>query len=318
MSFKVVVTDYWYPNLHPERKVFENYDIDLHDYKGKIQSEDQLIEATKDADAVIVQFSKMNKQVIENLSKCKLIVRYAIGVDVIDVEAATEKKIMVANVPDYCIDEVSNHAIALLFSVTRKVNYMDRQVRAGNVKFDLAVPIKRNTHNTLGIVGYGRIGKAVAKKLQNFGFEKIIYYDPYVSENEYAHKVDFDTLLTESDIISLHAPATEETRGMFNKKVFKKMKPGMFLVNTSRGALIDEEDLEWALSEEIVQGAGLDVFHSEGLEGKQRFFPFDNVVLTPHIAWYSEQSFEELQRKVAEQVVETLYKGKPSNWINPF
>jgi len=318
MSFKVVVTDYWYPNLNPELKVFKNYDIKLVDCKGTIKTEEQLIDATKDADAVIVQFCKMTRRVIDNLVHCKLIIRYAIGVDVIDVQAATEKKIMVANVPDYCIDEVSNHAIALILSLTRKINYMDRQVRSGNVKFELAVPIKRNLLNTLGIVGYGRIGEAVAKKLKDFGFKRIIYFDPYKNNNKYAEKVDFDTLLAESDIITLHAPATDKTYNMFNREVFKKMKYGAYIVNTSRGALIDEEALEWALSQKLLAGAGLDVFHSEEFEGKQRFFPFKNVVLTPHIAWYSEQSFEELQRKVAEQVVETLYKGKPRNWINPF
>mgnify|MGYP001030301479 FL=1 len=318
MSFKVVVTDYWYPNLNPELKVFKNYDIELVDCKGTIKTEDQLIDVTKDADAVIVQFCKMTKRVIDNLVRCKLIIRYAIGVDVIDVEAATEKKIMIANVPDYCIDEVSNHAIALILSLTRKVNYMDRQVRSGNVKFELAIPIKRNLLNTLGIVGYGRIGEAVAKKLKGFNFKRIIYFDPYKNNNKYAEKVDFDTLLAESDIITLHAPATDKTYNMFNREVFKKMKYGAYIVNTSRGALIDEEALEWALSQKLLAGAGLDVFHSEGFEGKQRFFPFKNVVLTPHIAWYSEQSFEELQRKVAEQVVESLYKGKPRNWINPF
>jgi len=318
MSYKVIVTDYSYPNLDPERKVFKSYDIELTDFNGKIDTEEKLIQATKDADAVIVQFAKINKRVIDNLERCKLIVRYAIGLDIIDINAATERKIMVANVPDYCIDEVSNHAIALMMAMTRKVHFMDRKVREGKQNFELAMPIHRNSEITLGIIGYGRIGKTVAKKLNNFGLHRIVYYDPYIDDNAYAEKVGFDVLLSESDIISLHAPATNETQNMINAEAFSKMKKGAYLINTARGAIIDEDALEWALSEKILAGAGLDVFHSEGIEDKKRFFLFDNVLITPHIAWYSEQSFKELQKKTAEQVIEALYQGKPRYWVNPF
>ena len=318
MSHKVVVTDYTYPNLDPERAVFEGYDIELTDCKGLLDTEEKLMAATRDADAVIVQFADMNKRVIDNLQKCKLIVRYAIGLDVIDIEAAMAKKIMVAHVPDYCTDEVSNHAIALLMAVTRKVHFMDSKVREGEQNFELAIPIRRNSEITLGIVGYGRIGKALARKLANFGYRRIIYFDPYVQDTGPAEKVGFEELLSESDIISLHAPATNETRNMIDAEAFGKMKQGVYLINTARGAIIDEDALEQALDGNILAGAGLDVFHSEKLEGKKRFFRFDNVLITPHIAWYSEQSFKELQRKTAEQVVQALYEGKPRYWANPF
>ena len=321
MSYSVVVTDYYYPTLAEERKVFAGTGIDIADCNGKCVDEANVIECTRDADAVITQFVPITRRVIESLRKCKVIVRYAIGLDSIDVQAATERRIMVANVPDYCISEVSDHALALILALVRKIGLMDREVQIGNWSYKRAVPIARLSDMTLGLIAFGSIARCVAQKASVFGFKKIYVHDPYFRDAQQYPACEFvslETLLGASDIVSIHAPATPETRSLINRQTLGLMKTGAFLVNTSRGALVNEADLLEALRLGKLSGVGLDVLENENEVLHHPLHRFDNVIMTPHMAWYSTGSIVELQRKAAEQVRQALLTGAPSNWANRF
>jgi len=319
--YKVVFADYYYPNLEIEKKVLAGSGIEVVDGNGKCDSEAKLIEFAKDADALVVQFSPVTRKVIENLPKCKIIVRYAIGMDIIDIEAATEKKIMVANVPDYCINEVADQAMALMLAVIRKIRVAAEEVARGNWSYQKTVPIKRFSEMNLGLISFGNIARNFGGKAKALGFRRIWVYDPYLKDTAAYPEYDFvslPTLLKESDIVSIHAPATAETKHMFNRETFAMMKEGAYLINTSRGALIDEKALVEALDNGKLSGVGLDVLENETNVGDNPLLKFANVVITPHMSWYSIDSVAELQRKVAEQVKLALLEGKPKYWVNKF
>lgn len=321
MGFKVVITDYYYPNLDEEKKVFADSGIEIIDCNGKLQTEEQVMALTKDADAIITQFTPITKRVIDNLTRCKVIVRYAIGVDIIDIKAATAKKIMVANVPDYCIEEVANQALALMMTVVKKVAVMDRETRQGRWSYKKAEPLYRLSRMNLGIVAFGRIARDFTRKAQVLGFQKIYAYDPYIKNSADFPDIEFvslEELLSQSNIVSIHAPATEETKHLINKDTLRLMPDGSFLINTSRGALINEADLVEALKAGKLAGVGLDVLEKEEITPEHPLLQFDNVVITPHMGWYSVDSISELQRKVAQQVKEALLEGEPKNWLNRF
>jgi len=319
--FKVVITDYYYPSLAEEQKVLKDTGIEIVDCNGKYKTEDDVIKYAKDADALIVQFTPITRKIIENLPKCKVIVRYAIGLDIIDIQAATERKIMVANVPDYCINEVADQAMALMLAVTRKVKAAAEEVARGNWSYQKAVPIKRFSEMDLGLISFGNIARNVGGKAKALGFKKIRVYDPYIKDTAQYPGYEFaslPTLLKESDVVSIHAPATAETKHMFNRETFAMMKDGAYLINTSRGALIDEKALVEALKQGKLSGVGLDVLENEKNVGENPLLKFDNVILTPHMGWYSIDSIAELQRKAAEQVKLGLLEGKPKYWVNKF
>ncbi len=321
MSFKVLITDYYYPDLKQEKAVFEGSDIVIVDGNGKCSSEHDVITLAKDADAIMCQFVPITRKIIESLERCKVIVRYAIGVDSIDTTAATENGIMVANVPDYCLNEVADHAFALMLAVVRKIRVADAQVRAGNWDYKPTVPIKRLSELDLGLVSFGNIGRNFAEKASAFGFRSIRVYDPYFENARPYPNVSFvplSTLLTESDIVSIHAPLTPETRHLINRDTLGMMKDGSFLINTSRGGLINESDLVWALESGKLAGVGLDVLEDEKNVKDHALAKFKNVIITPHMGWYSVDSISELQRKAAEQVKMTLLLGQPKYWVNPF
>lgn len=321
MRHKVVITDYYYPNLNEERKVFAGTGIEIIDCNGKCKSEDDVIALTKDADAIICQFVPISRRVIENLNRCKVIVRYAIGMDNIDIEAATKKKIMVANVPDYCIEEVANQALALMMAVLKKVTVMDREVRKGVWSYKKAEPLRRLSGMNLGLIAFGRIARNFAGKAEALGFRRILVFDPYFTNKSAYPNYEFvslENLLTNADVVSIHAPATQETGYLINRETLKLMKKGSYLINTSRGALINEQDLIDALEEGKLAGVGLDVLEKEQISGEHPLLQFDNVVITPHMGWYSVDSILELQRKVAEQVKQALLEGEPTYWINRF
>lgn len=320
-GYKVLITDYYYPSLNEETKVFADTGIDILDANGKCQNENDVINYGREADALIVQFVPINRKIIENLPKCKVIARYAIGLDIIDIKAATEKKIMVANVPDYCINEVADHALTLMLAITRKLGIALREVAKGNWNYAMTAPIRRYSEMSLGLISFGNIARNFASKAKIFGFKKIRVFDPYILNKE-AYKdyefVSLNTLLKESDVISIHAPSTAETKHMINRDTLSMMKEGAFLINTSRGALIDEKALIEALKTGKLGGVGLDVLEDEKAILENQILTFPNVIVTPHMAWYSVESIAELQRKVAEQVKQALLQGKPSNWCNKF
>ena len=321
MPRQVLITDSYYPTLDEERRVFADTDIEIVDANGRCKSEDDVIALGGEADALIVQFFPITRRIIEHLPRCKVIVRYAIGVDTIDIQAATKKRIMVANVPDYCTAEVSDHALALILALVRKVKLMDREVQRGIWSYGRAAPIHRLSELRLGLIGFGKIAREVARKACALGFQRILAHDPYVGPSPGlpgVALVPLEALLRESDVISVHAPATPDTQHLLNQERLALMREGAFLVNTSRGALVDEASLVEALRAGRLGGVALDVLEDETRVEGHPLLCFENVILTPHIAWYSTDSIRELQRRVAEQVKQALLEGRPSNWVNRF
>ena len=314
-KFKIVITDSYHPTLDAELEELQETNADL--MLEQCKTEDELIAATQDADAVMVQHAEITRGVIENMEKCRIIARYGVGFDNVDTIAATECGIMVSNVPDYCIDEVSSHAIALLMQCSRKVVQLNNSIKAGEWEYTVAVPVYKMLGQNLGIVGLGRIGSAAASKGLGLGL-RVQAYDPYVSETDLDVKfVDFGQLLETSDFISLHAPLTGETYHMFGETEFKKMKRSAFLINTARGPVVNGAALYEALKTGEIAGAGVDVTEPEPIPQDDPLLELDNFIITPHIAWYSEESRELLQRETTRAVVAVLKGGMPRSLVNP-
>jgi len=315
-KFKVAITDSDYEDHDIEEKILSSIGADL--IKFQCKTEDDVIKYCKDADGLLNQYAPITKRVIENLQKTKIIVRCGVGVDNIDVEAATKKGILVANVI-YDVTDVADHAVSLILSLIRKIPWADRKVKKNIWDWKNMRPISRLKGKTVGIIGFGRIGRKVAQRLKGFEVE-IIAYDPYVSMevfNKYGVKrVDFENLISEADIITIHTPLTNETRHMIGEKEFKSMKRNAIIVNTSRGGVIDEKALYKALKEKWIAGAGLDVMEKEPPEKDNPILKLDNVIVTPHMAWYSENSFNEVRKIAAEEVARALTGQTPINLVN--
>jgi len=255
--------------------------------------------------------------VIESLKRCKVIARYGVGVDNIDIKAATEHKIIVANVPDYCIDEVSTHTMALILACARGITLLNSKIKEKRWDFTLAKPLFRTQGKTLGLFGLGRIGRMVAQKASGFGF-KIIAYDPYISSiDDRIELVGFSKLLSDSDFVSIHVPLTAETRHSFGENELKKMKKTAYLINTARGPIVDEKALYKALKNRWVAGAALDVMEKEPPDWENSLLKLDNLIITPHISFYSEESYAELKKKVAKAVLLVMKGELPPALVNP-
>jgi D-3-phosphoglycerate dehydrogenase len=312
---KVVITDCDHPSVEIEKEILGEIKPEF--VLAHCNTEDEVIEAAKDADGIINQYAPITKRVIESLKKCKVIARYGVGVDNIDIEAAIEHKIIVANVPDYCVDEVSTHAIALILACARGITLLDNKIREKRWDFTLAKPLFRTKGKTLGLFGLGRIARAVAQKASGFGF-KIIAYDPYVSKaDDGIELVEFSKLLSNSDFISIHSPLTDETRHLFGENKLRAMKKTAYLINTSRGAIVDEEALYKVLKKRWIAGAALDVMEKEPPDWKNLLPKLNNLIITPHISFYSEESYVELKTKVAESVLSVLKGELPRAIVNP-
>ncbi len=287
---------------------------------AQCKSEEQIIEQGQDADVLLNSAIPITRRIIESLSACKLIVRYGVGVNNIDIQAATECHIIVANTPTYCVEEVSDHAVALLLACVRKIVVLDRIAKEGNWGNILPWPIHRLRGQTLGLIGFGKIARRVAEKLRPFGPD-LMAYDPYVpqeiAEGYGVKLVALEELLKESDLISLHPPLTEETRHLLGQKEFKLMKPSAFLVDTSRGGVVSEQALYQALKEGWIAGAGLDVLETEPPAKDDPLLQLDNVIITPHYAASSVESTEDLRREVCEAVVSVLSSRWPPAAVNP-
>jgi len=318
-KYKVVITDYDFENLQEIKKALEKVDAEL--VTAQCKSESEVIELAREADAVINQYyNPLSRKVIEHLKRCKIIVRTGVGVDTIDVQAATDHNICIVNVPDYCLDEVAEHALGLLFMLARKYFFLTNSVKKGQWNWRIVKPIFKMRGQILGIVGLGKIGRSLAKKAKGLGMS-LICYDPYIdfqmAEEAGVKLLSFENLLKESDFISIHVPLTEETRGMFGEKEFKKMKKGSCIINTSRGPVIEGKALYKALKEEWLAGAGLDVMEKEPPDTKESLFSLENVILTPHCAWYSQESVVKLKTIVGEEVARVLSKKRPLSLVNP-
>lgn len=320
---KIVITDYYYADIEQEKAVFASmgleYELlDLTKVEpGGIKDAERLSEYIKDADAVIVQFAKIDKDLIEQMEKCKVIARYAIGVDNIDVAAATQRGIYVANVPDYCISEVANTAIAHIMNALRKISISRDMLMAGSFDMQKIRPLQRTEDAILCLLGFGNIARDVMWKMERF-FGKIVVYDPYFKEKDAYSNVEFmefDDAISAADVISVHVPLNDATRSMIDRTALSKMKDGVVIVNTARGPVIEEKALVEALDSGKVGFAGLDVIATEDFAQSSLLYN-KKVTLTPHIGWCSEAAGKELQRKVAQNVVSTLTYGKPVYHVN--
>lgn len=320
---KIVITDYYYANINQEKHVFEAMGIpyellDLTELEsGGIKEPERLLKYVKDADAVITQFARIDKALINQMEKCKVIARYAIGVDTIDLAAATEKGIYVANVPDYCISEVANTAVAHMMNALRKITVARDMLFDKSFNMEKIHPMLRTEEAVLCLLGFGHIARNVMEKMRPF-FKKIVVYDPYFKDCECYPDIefsDFEEAISKADVISVHVPLNDSTRGLVGSDAISKMKDGVILVNTARGPIIEEEALVKALDSGKVGFAGLDVIATEDFENS-RLLLHPKVALTPHIGWCSEEAGEELQRKTAENVAHALTEGKPVYIVN--
>jgi D-3-phosphoglycerate dehydrogenase / 2-oxoglutarate reductase len=314
----VAVTDHVFPDLEQERKLLAEAGHELR-FGSNAASGEEVREAVDGADAVLNCYAPMPAEVIRELDRCVVIARYGIGLDTIDLDEATAKGIVVTNVPDYCIDEVSDHALALLMSLARGVTNLDRHVRSGSWSPSDARPIHRLRGRTLGLVGFGRIARALAAKAAPLGF-RVMATDPFVPDEAVrdarAEPVTLDELLAAADVVSIHAPLTADSRHLIGAAELAMMKPGAILINTSRGPLVDLDALRRALAEERLGGAGLDVLEEEPPAADDPLLQRDDVIVTPHAAFYSEESLEELQRKAVTQVIEALAGRTPPYAVN--
>ena len=312
--YKVVITDHDYPDLDQERKVFGAIGVEF--VAGQCKDEDAVIALARDADALLNEYAKLTPKVIEALENCKIIVRYGIGVDNVNIPAATKAGIMVCNVPTYGIHEVSDHVVGLFFSSIRKIPAMSETVKKGRWDCNLGRPIYRIHGKTLGIAGFGNIARMVVQKLAPWNI-KVLGYDPFISESVFkshgVEKTSFEQLLNESDFVSAHVPHTVETFHMFSYERFKQMKRGAIFINTARGPLVDEDGLYRALQEGWLAGAALDVMEKEPPDPGHPLLSLPNVIITPHMAWYSVESAVDLQRMAAEEVARVL-KGEEPLW----
>jgi D-3-phosphoglycerate dehydrogenase len=308
----IAVTDSPFPSLDPARAALARVDPELR--MAKSPSADDILAVARDADAILVTYARLPAELLRQLTRCKAIGRFGLGVDNIDIKAAAELGITVTYVPDYCMHEVSDHAMALLLALARKIPLSNALVQAGRWEMPAVVPIHRLAGRVLGLVGFGNIPRALAPKAKAFGL-RVVVHDPYVSPPALAaagvEGMEFERLLEISDFVSVHAPLMPATRGLFNAEVFGKMKRGAFLINTARGPLVDEDALVAALDSGQLGGAALDVVAVEPLPKESRLIGRDNVVLTPHTAFYSVEALNELQTKCAADVARILSGEKP-------
>jgi len=303
----IAITDSPFPSLDPAKKVLARLDPEYR--MAKSPAAEEILAVARDADAILVTYAKLPGELLRQLTRCKAIGRFGLGVDNIDLLAAKALGIAVNYVPDYCLREVSDHAMALLLALARKVTLANTLVQSGRWEVPLLVPLRRLEGQMFGLIGFGNIPRTLAPKARAFGL-KVLAHDPYVADEALraagVEGVSFDDLLARSDFISVHAPLLPTTRGLMNAAAFAKMKKGACLINTARGPLVDEAALAAALDSGHLGGAALDVVTTEPLSKESPLLGRDNVILTPHTAFYSVEALEELQSKCASDVARVL------------
>jgi D-3-phosphoglycerate dehydrogenase len=316
-QFQVAVSDIVFPNLDRARAVLYTIGAELR--LAEEPKPEAILRVAKDADALLATYAKITADMIRQMTRCRIISRFGIGVDNVDIPVATERGIVVTKVPDYCIDEVSDHAVALLLTAVRKIPLANSLVQQGRWEMPAVVPIHRLRGSVLGLVGFGRIPQLVAPKAQAFGM-RVVSFDPYIPKDVFdrakVESVDFPQLLKLSDYVSIHAPLLPETQGLFNADAFRQMKPHAYLINTARGPIVDEAALAHALDAGQLAGAALDVMTKEPPTGSP-LLGRPNVIITPHTSFYSEESLNDLETKAAEEVVRVLKGQAPKNPVNP-
>ncbi|MCL2851871.1 MAG: C-terminal binding protein [Defluviitaleaceae bacterium] len=317
-KYKVYLTDSIFPDQELEKKALAAIDAEII-YASKKDTETFIREGS-DCDAVLVVYAEVERAFIESMSKCKIIVRTGIGYNNIDVNAASERGIFVANIPDYCFGEVADHAMALLLSCLRKIVPYNNQVRSGVWNMNNGRPIPRIASLVFGSYGFGNIAQATCARAKAFEMD-VVAFDPYIPDSVFEKSgvrraTDWESFLREIDVLSVHAPLTDETRGVINKDVFKHMKKTSCLINTARGPLVNEDDLYDALVSGEIAMAGLDVLIKEPPNPDLKLLQLENAIVTPHASFYSDEAEIELREKAVNQIILTLTEGAPKYCVN--
>lgn len=315
-KYLVCVSDTRHASYEIERNILAEIDAELK--LCNCVTEDDIIRECADADAILLDMAPMTAKAVEGLKKCKAINRYGVGYDNVALDACTAKGIQVTNVPDYCAEDVSDHALALMMSCLRHIPLRDRLVRQG--EWNIQRTSFRLSGKVLGVLGFGRIARALVKKCSGFGFAKVLVYDPYVSAEACAQlgaqKAELEEVMSQCDLLSLHMPVTPETTRMINRETLALMKPTAILVNTGRGPLVDDEALAEALVNHKILCAGLDTHWVEPLPADSPYRKLDNIVLTDHTAYSTVEAVEELKVKSAKNVAAVLLGEKPGYPVN--
>ena len=318
MALKVLATDYSWPIVDRQREILADAGIEFVTASGT--GEDALVEQVVDADGLINGLAQITDRILHAAEKCKIVSRCGVGVDNIAIKSANELGIAVTYIPDYCVEEVADHVTAVMLALNRRLIQFDRSVKeTGWHSRDTSVPISRLRDMTLGIVGLGRIGRAVSLRARSFGLN-VLAADPIVSAEDAAEAgarlADLPDLLRESDFVTVHAPLTPETQNMIGEAELATMEPTAFLINASRGPLIDESALYQALTDGGIAGAGLDVLVDESAADDSPLLGLDNVLITPHVAFLSREALIELEERSAQAVVDVLQGRTPRNLAN--
>ncbi len=316
---KAVITDHPFPSLELTKDIFSRNGIELEVLQTKDQ--DVIIAAAKSAEAVIVGMARFDEKVINALDRCKVIVRLGVGFDNVDLAAATARKIIVVNIPDFCTEEVSDHAIAVILLVSRRLRQGQQAVRDGKwgpMAIDFT-SFRRVNQLTVGLFGFGRIARCLAEKARGLKMN-CVAFDPFVTKEAMAAvgvtKVELPELLAKSDFLSLHSPLTPETENSFGLEQFRAMKRTAWLINTARGPVVREAELVQALDEGLIAGAALDVMAKEPPDKSHPLLGRENVIITPHMGCWTLDARDDLQRKGAEEVVRAVKGQTPINVVN--
>ncbi|HUE14394.1 MAG TPA: C-terminal binding protein [Planctomycetaceae bacterium] len=314
-EFRVLITDRAWPDCAVEREILGRIGAEVID--APHGDEATLVELARDADAIGTCWAHVTESVIRAAPRCRVVARFGIGLDNISVETASELGIPVCNVPDYCVSEVSDHALALLMACARNVAFFHARTKAGEYRLGAGPPMKRLAGATLGLVGFGRIARALWPKARAIGLNVVAHSQRGDDRGTGCPMVSLDELLARSEFVSLHAPLTELTHNMIGDRQFQQMKPAAYLVNTSRGALVDQGALWRAISTGRIAGAALDVFDPEPPDLSQPLYRHERVIVTPHAAFLSEESLRDLRTRASQQIAEALQGRRPENVVNP-
>ena len=318
-KYRVLITDFVWPSTQPEQEVLASIGAEV--IEAPDGSEDTLASLAADADAIMTCFAQVTAKVVRSAGKCQVISRYGVGVDNIAVSTATNEGIVVTYLPDYCVDEVSDHVVALMMTWNRQIQFYDGVAKEGRWEgVRSPVPLVRLRGQVMGIIGFGRIGRAVAAKAHALGLD-ILAYDPYLTPEAAlppgVEAVDMPALLSRSDFVTVHTPLNDDTRGLIDAKAFAAMKANAFVINCARGPIIDEGALYDALRDGSIAGAGVDVMEQGHPPPDHPLFALSNVLVTPHVAFLSQQSVLELEVRTAQATVDVLSGRMPEFLVNP-
>lgn len=318
---KILYTDTGMKDVDIERLILSKAGIDL--VTATSTDPETLIIEGAECDGIMVEYAEIDKEILDawgSKGKVKIVCRQGIGYNNINIDAASNNKIMVSNVPDYCLEEVADHTIGLVLNLVRQINILDNRVKGGDFSEIPPRPIHRIRGQKFCLYGFGNIAKAVAIRAQAFGFE-VYAYDPNIAIEDFElHKVKnvstLEDLAAIADVLTIHVPSIESTFHTIDSNILNKMKRNSIIINTARGSIVNEKNIIDALNDGVIFGAGLDVFEGEPLQQDNPLTGMENVILTPHISWNSEEAEMDLRVKIAENIVLALTEGKPRNFIN--